>query len=240
MALIKCPECNKEISDKVSSCPNCGYPIAAEAKREKKKSSKKKPIPIFLFLGIVAAVAIFLMFNHNQNKLKREEANALFIDATETITRVGGHAYETCSIVLQVWSTANQNLWDFNRVFSYMYSGDIRGHEWSGLGMDEVGFSPISWGEVSFDMNHFAEDRLKRLNRGKQEVDEKLEQIKQIDHNEFGKEVDAIVDYYNSYLKLYNAAVNPSGNQIQYSANLTTMNDDFNQNKVELEVLIKE
>lgn len=27
MALIKCPECNKEISDKAISCPNCGYPL---------------------------------------------------------------------------------------------------------------------------------------------------------------------------------------------------------------------
>ncbi|MDE5803214.1 MAG: zinc-ribbon domain-containing protein [Lachnospiraceae bacterium] len=27
MALIKCPECGKEISDKASSCPGCGYPI---------------------------------------------------------------------------------------------------------------------------------------------------------------------------------------------------------------------
>ncbi len=24
MALIKCPECNKEISDKAVSCPKCG------------------------------------------------------------------------------------------------------------------------------------------------------------------------------------------------------------------------
>lgn len=27
MALIECPECNKEISDKANSCPNCGCPI---------------------------------------------------------------------------------------------------------------------------------------------------------------------------------------------------------------------
>lgn len=27
MALINCPECNKEISDKANNCPNCGYPI---------------------------------------------------------------------------------------------------------------------------------------------------------------------------------------------------------------------
>lgn len=28
MALIKCPECGKEISDKAAACPNCGCPIA--------------------------------------------------------------------------------------------------------------------------------------------------------------------------------------------------------------------
>lgn len=28
MALIKCPECGKEISDRAEACPNCAYPIA--------------------------------------------------------------------------------------------------------------------------------------------------------------------------------------------------------------------
>lgn len=28
MALISCPECSKEISDKAAACPQCGYPIA--------------------------------------------------------------------------------------------------------------------------------------------------------------------------------------------------------------------
>ena len=28
VALIKCEECGKEVSDKAKSCPNCGYPIA--------------------------------------------------------------------------------------------------------------------------------------------------------------------------------------------------------------------
>ena len=27
MALINCPECKKEISDKTNACPHCGYPI---------------------------------------------------------------------------------------------------------------------------------------------------------------------------------------------------------------------
>lgn len=28
MALINCPECNREISDKAKACPHCGYPIS--------------------------------------------------------------------------------------------------------------------------------------------------------------------------------------------------------------------
>ena len=27
MALIKCPECGNEVSDKALSCPKCGFPI---------------------------------------------------------------------------------------------------------------------------------------------------------------------------------------------------------------------
>ncbi len=27
MSLVKCPECQSEISDKATSCPKCGYPL---------------------------------------------------------------------------------------------------------------------------------------------------------------------------------------------------------------------
>ena len=30
MALIQCPECSTQVSDKAVSCPSCGYPIAAQ------------------------------------------------------------------------------------------------------------------------------------------------------------------------------------------------------------------
>lgn len=38
MAIIKCPECGKEISDKATSCPNCGFPlIKGQPEKEKPK-----------------------------------------------------------------------------------------------------------------------------------------------------------------------------------------------------------
>lgn len=35
MALITCPECNGQVSDKATTCPHCGYPIAANTPQEK-------------------------------------------------------------------------------------------------------------------------------------------------------------------------------------------------------------
>lgn len=32
MALIKCPECSKEVSDKAKTCPHCGYPLTNNKK----------------------------------------------------------------------------------------------------------------------------------------------------------------------------------------------------------------
>lgn len=35
MALINCPECGKQISDKALSCPNCGFPIQTNSQENK-------------------------------------------------------------------------------------------------------------------------------------------------------------------------------------------------------------
>lgn len=52
MALIECPECKREISDRADSCPQCGYPIASTPikpetalKPEPNQSQEFEPIP---------------------------------------------------------------------------------------------------------------------------------------------------------------------------------------------------
>lgn len=46
MALIKCPECDLQVSDKAISCPHCGYPLDSKAiKRQHNKSTKRKRLP---------------------------------------------------------------------------------------------------------------------------------------------------------------------------------------------------
>ena len=55
MALIKCPECGKEISDSADKCIHCGYPIK---KAIAKHHVKKKSIVTIIIVSIIVATII--------------------------------------------------------------------------------------------------------------------------------------------------------------------------------------
>ena len=61
MALINCPECNKQISDKASACPDCGCPmtppISSVQTQTIEKTAKK-----YKALSLVAVLMIFIGF----------------------------------------------------------------------------------------------------------------------------------------------------------------------------------
>jgi len=80
MALIKCRECGKEFSDKVSACPNCACPIEINHDKEKltkdnnikseemnkEKEDKKQKQSKFKNIVIIALVIIALFFIYNR------------------------------------------------------------------------------------------------------------------------------------------------------------------------------
>ena len=43
--LIKCPECELQVSDKAVSCPHCGYPLKEPTKNKRRCSSKRMKLP---------------------------------------------------------------------------------------------------------------------------------------------------------------------------------------------------
>ena len=85
MALIRCPECGKEISDKAASCPNCGYPVKENSNfdqidntyydgyenkylsgidkpsNEKVKNSKAKKLKLYGITDLIIGILLFLV-----------------------------------------------------------------------------------------------------------------------------------------------------------------------------------
>lgn len=45
MALIKCPECELQVSDKALSCPHCGYPLKGSVEPKRRSTPKRMRLP---------------------------------------------------------------------------------------------------------------------------------------------------------------------------------------------------
>lgn len=71
MALIKCSECGKEISDKALTCPNCGCPVSELTKKEDTVLTKKgKSIKLWLMItGVIIILAFIMIVSFSQNEL---------------------------------------------------------------------------------------------------------------------------------------------------------------------------
>lgn len=92
MALIKCPECGKEISSQVSVCPSCGYRL--------KKS--KAPIVITGVVALIVIVgSIILGYNYSQKAaICKQQAQEI----TEAINRIEGNPLDNIAYILDTKS----------------------------------------------------------------------------------------------------------------------------------------
>lgn len=75
MALIKCPECGKQVSDAAKSCPECGYPIATDNSFSPTASNKpnyKLMIGAAVVIGIIITGIIIGVSSSNKDNHSSE------------------------------------------------------------------------------------------------------------------------------------------------------------------------
>lgn len=102
MALIKCPECKKKISDQCGNCPQCGYPINISVENENTvtEASEKlnlvsdgkrpfyKTIWFWIVVSVVAIAAIVtivLVFTRDTKPKYDKEGNPVFVELTNEV-----------------------------------------------------------------------------------------------------------------------------------------------------------
>lgn len=83
MALIKCPDCGKEVSEHAITCPNCGYPIAKYKmntnSNTKRLINNKIPIRKYIkyIIPIVVVIIIIIFFCVKHASISQEYCEGL-------------------------------------------------------------------------------------------------------------------------------------------------------------------
>ena len=82
MALIDCPDCKREISDKAQNCPHCGFPINRNPQQQiviKKNEGcflQTLNIGCLLVLIFIALMVVsMILFSNNQQKYQDKIKN---------------------------------------------------------------------------------------------------------------------------------------------------------------------
>lgn len=65
MALIKCPECNKEISDTIKKCPHCGYKLAKKKGKKENVYKSLFVIVVILMVAVCTGGVVYYTLNHD-------------------------------------------------------------------------------------------------------------------------------------------------------------------------------
>jgi|GEM_PF-5631014 len=81
MAVIKCPDCGKEVSTKAESCPNCGRILI------KKTGCVWGFIKAFLFLFLIFMIIdVYRTFSREENVSKNEDQQKIVLEEYSTKT----------------------------------------------------------------------------------------------------------------------------------------------------------
>jgi len=78
MALIKCPECNREISEFAKTCPSCGYKI-----KHPKQKKRNKIIGGIIFVVATFCIGIAVIYSINKRNQALEKLDKEIIKLTE-------------------------------------------------------------------------------------------------------------------------------------------------------------
>ncbi len=132
MALINCPECDKQISSLASECPHCkhkmiisetkvcpecgnstansicevcGYPVDSMPNKPKtKKSVKKKIVIISAIVAVLVIIGIFIGISATNKIAGQYKAD--FSKATELMLEGAADSEKACNLIQNVWSNS--------------------------------------------------------------------------------------------------------------------------------------
>lgn len=217
MALIKCPECGKEISDMVKKCPNCGYKL---------KQVDKKKIKKFGIIGVVLTILIIIgvIVGVNINKNNQEKIDKEYHDQ---LVEIGSKIY-------------------VNGLVSSLYCYDI-GQVWYKAIFDDFNYWDDYYQYRSSDFNTSIskylttnKDKIDNLKKQQNEIKKEVTKLQNHPNQKYKEAYDKMIELYGAFNNLVDQAISPSGTYRDYVSKYNQYSEDLSSAYEQLSVLIPE
>lgn len=124
MALIKCPECGKEISNTAHKCINCGYSLKIK-KEISKRTLKKVIVCIVVLLLLMAMVVTRIIVKRQQNPFQKFNCDMTQSQIRDEYGQPDASDDKTEGITYDYYDEYKQSFLGYNGVFHINY---IRGN----------------------------------------------------------------------------------------------------------------
>ena len=233
MALINCPECQKEISDKVKVCPQCGYPLVSEPNNEntqrvevtniKISSQKIKPIVIGTIVTVIVIVIAFLIYkNISKNTYITNLGNI-----TQKMLEGGVIAEELTDLTRAVWRNtiykdhnSRTDKYTIKEGYTYVFNDDFN----------------TSLQRLAYDTDIISQKLdLKNIREEVNELMKLLQNPPKELQNSYN-DLDKLYRAFTSYTEL---AINPSGTLTSFSSKINDCSSEFLESYNKLKIYIK-
>ena len=224
MALLKCTECGKEISDNSKKCIQCGSPI----KKEKKKIDTKKvlfiSISLFVIIGII--IGIIIKLNNDKEKKELEEQERIIENKRKVENEYKQNIDEVIDLMLDGGITAEEvgdltyDVW-YNSIWEKKDNKTNKYTMKNGKFNDDFNTSLSNlFNDKSYKEN------IEKIEKNRTDVKSYMDKLKN-PPNKYVSEYDEIEEFYDCYLTFINIAINPTGSLTNFSTNYNNAKSDF-------------
>ena len=220
MPLIHCPECGIEISDKVKTCPHCGYPfdsltenndemqkveISSVRLHQKNPEKTKKILMGIGTLVIVAILAtIVILFVNYQNQKKAFNS---YIDNLTEISMImltgGAKAEELNNLTAKVW---RNSIYEESDPETDEFTKDSRG----------IFYDDFNDALSSLYFDDSTQDSISEIEENQELVQLMMKDL-QNPPDDLENCYETVTDLYTAYRSLTDLAINPSGSLQSFS-----------------------
>lgn len=125
MALIKCSECGKEISDTAKICVNCGNPINTKQFKKSNFNIKRPMVKYLIGISILSLIVVCIIYKVSTSNKQNENKNSfvgVYIGEEYPKSRIEFYDDNTCYFQLESVIFHDANVF-YN--CTYKYLGDI-------------------------------------------------------------------------------------------------------------------